>query len=235
MPTYRGTADRPDQAKAIAGVVAVHVALAFLILSGLNVSTVERAVETLKTFTIPKPLPPPERPPPAQKSSVRQEVTKLASTPKKRSEPMPVAAPVANTPMPSPLPATSIAGSGSALNAGGSTQGGAGGAATGSGAGRGGAVDYSRFTPAQLIQNLSRSDYRTIAKGRLPRGRAMLSLRVEQSGIPTHCDVVRSSGDRVVDEGLCPLIEARLRFRPALDDEGRPIPYQLQYVATWSL
>ena len=154
MPTYRGTADRPDQAKAIAGVVAVHVALAFLILSGLNVSTVERAVETLKTFTIPKPLPPPERPPPAQKSSVRQEVTKLASTPKKRSEPMPVAAPVANTPMPSPLPATSIAGSGSALNAGGSTQGGAGGAATGSGAGRGGAVDYSRFTPAQLIQNL---------------------------------------------------------------------------------
>jgi protein TonB len=63
----------------------------------------------------------------------------------------------------------------------------------------------------------------------------MLALRVEPSGLPSNCRVVRSSGDRVVDGGLCPLVLSRLRFRPALDDQGRPIPYQLQYVATWQL
>ena len=63
----------------------------------------------------------------------------------------------------------------------------------------------------------------------------MVSLRVEPDGLPTDCRIVRSSGDPGVDAGLCPLVIARLRFLPALDDQGRPIPYQLQYVATWSL
>jgi protein TonB len=63
----------------------------------------------------------------------------------------------------------------------------------------------------------------------------MVSLRVEPDGTATNCRIVRSSGDAGVDAGLCPLIIARLRFRPALDDQGRPIPYQLQYVATWTL
>ena len=63
----------------------------------------------------------------------------------------------------------------------------------------------------------------------------MVSLRVDPSGAATNCRVVRSSGDSVIDGSLCPLVEARLRFRPALDDQGRPIAYQLQYVATWSL
>ena len=44
MPSYRGTADRPDQAKAIAAVIAVHVLLAAVILTGLNVRTVSAAV-----------------------------------------------------------------------------------------------------------------------------------------------------------------------------------------------
>ena len=40
MSSYTGTADRPQRAKAIAAVVAVHAALAFIILSGLNVRIV---------------------------------------------------------------------------------------------------------------------------------------------------------------------------------------------------
>ena len=34
MPSYQGTADRPDRAKAVAAVIAVHAALAFVIISG---------------------------------------------------------------------------------------------------------------------------------------------------------------------------------------------------------
>ena len=56
MSSYRGTADRPgfdnnSRAKAIAAVVAVHAALAFVILSGLNVRMVRSAVERLTTST----------------------------------------------------------------------------------------------------------------------------------------------------------------------------------------
>ena len=154
----------------------------------------------------------------------------------KRAEPSPVVAPPPRIPAPSPLPAAKFAGSGSASTSGASTAGnGTGAGGSGTGVGGGGYGDTSRFTPAQLVRNLTRGDYRSIAQGRLPSGRAMVSLRVEPSGVPSNCRVVRSSGDAGVDSGLCPLIEARLRFRPALDDQGRPIPYELQYVAIWSL
>ena len=52
VSSYRGTAERPDQAKAIIAVVAVHLALAFVILTGLNVRSVSEAVERLKTFNL---------------------------------------------------------------------------------------------------------------------------------------------------------------------------------------
>ena len=52
MSSYSGTADRPDRAKAIAAVVAVHAALAAIILTGLNVRIVRQAVEQLKTIDI---------------------------------------------------------------------------------------------------------------------------------------------------------------------------------------
>ena len=61
MSSYRGTAEGPDQAKAITAVVAVHLALAFVILTGLNVRSVSQAVERLKTFNLEQP---PASPPP---------------------------------------------------------------------------------------------------------------------------------------------------------------------------
>jgi len=91
------------------------------------------------------------------------------------------------------------------------------------------------FTPARLVRNLNRGDYRDLTAGRLPYGRAMVSLQLDTSGLPTDCRVTRSSGDQYVDSGLCPLISRRLRFRPAMDAQGRPIPYRLDYVANWSL
>jgi protein TonB len=126
-----------------------------------------------------------------------------------------------------------VAGTGNTSTSGAAASGsgsGAGGSGSGSGSG-----DYSKFTPARLVRNLSRGDYRQLAAGRMPSGQAMVSLRVDASGVPGNCRVTRSSGDTVVDADLCPLIVSRLRFRPALDDQGRPIPYQLQYVATWRL
>ena len=135
-----------------------------------------------------------------------------------------------------PIAAAKVASTGNAASSGAGAVGtGTGSEGAGSGSGGGGYKDYSRFTAAQLIRNLNRGDYRSIAGDRMPRGSAMVSLRVQPDGTPTDCRILRSSGDAGVDARLCPLIIARLRFRPALDDQGRPIPYQLQYVATWTL
>ena len=234
MSSYVGIANRPDRAKAIAAVVAVHVALAFIILTGLNVRMVRSVVEQLTTIDIREPPPPPPvAPPPAPKP---EQAKKAAGAPAPKAEPAPVVAPQPKIPAPSPIPAAKVAGVGSASSSGAGTSGtgtGAGGA--GNGPGGGGYGDYSRFTPARLVRNLSRGDYRSIAGGRLPRGAAMVHLVVQTNGLPTNCRVVRSSGDPYVDSGLCPLIMDRLRFRPALDDQARPITYQLDYVATWTL
>jgi len=232
MSSYLGTADKPDRAKAITAVVAVHVLLGAIILSGLNGGFVSHAIDTLKTFNIQVPPPPPPKPPPQMQKP--QAAKKPEGAPAKKAEASPVVAPQPKLPIPSPIPAAKVAGTGNAPTSGAGASGngtGAGGSGNGPG---GGGADYSRFTPARLIRNLTRGDYRAIASG-MPAGRAMVSLRVETNGAVSNCRIVRSSGDSGVDAGLCPLITQRLRFRPALDDQGRPIPYSLQYVATWAL
>lgn len=235
MSSYRGTAERHDQAKAIVAVVAVHAALAFIIFSGLDIHNVRQAVEQMTTIAISQPPPPPPiRPPkPAPRP---QAMKKPEGAEAKHAKPTPVVAPPPKLPVPSPIPAAKVEGTGASSSSGAATAGnGTGAGASGSGAGGGGAADYSRFTPARLVRNLSRGDYRALAAGRMPAGRAMVSIRVEPTGQPSNCRVLRSSGDPYVDSGLCPLITNRLRFLPALDDNGRPIPFQLDYVATWNL
>lgn len=235
MNRYRDTAPGQDRAKAVAAVVLVHAGLAAMIMAGLNVRIVEHVVEQLKMFDIDQPKPPPPPPPPPQKAAERgkekegvagkKAVATEVAAPKilPRVEPKIAAA---------PIPAAGSASSSGAASAGSGT--GAGGSGDGLGGGGPGA-DYSRFTPAQLVRNIRRGDYRQIAGERMPQGIAMLSLRVQPDGSADNCRVVRSSGDPFVDGNLCPLVTSRLRFRPALDDRGRPIPYQLQYVARWSL
>ena len=235
MASYRSTG-REDRARALAGVLLVHIVLGAVILSGLNVRIVQHAVEQLKTFDIREPPPPPPQPPPPQQRSERAREEEGAAG--KKAEPSPIVAPKPKIVLPAkpPVPAAPVAGTGSATRLGASTAGtGTGAGGSGSGRGGGGTGDFSGFTPARLVRNLNRSDYRQLTGGRMPYGRAMVSLQLDARGVPVECRIARSSGDSSVDAGLCPLITRRLRFRPALDADGRPIPYRLQYVATWSL
>src|SRR3954465_4173168 len=89
VSSYRGTADRPDQAKAIAAVIGVHAALAFIILSGLNVQMVRQAVEQLTTINIKDPPPPPP-PEPSKPAPKPQAMKKPEGAPAKKAEPSPV-------------------------------------------------------------------------------------------------------------------------------------------------
>jgi len=231
MSSYRGTADRPDKAKAIAAVVLVHVALGTAILTGLNVHTVSRAVERMTTISVIEPPPPPVPPPPAPKP---QQMKKAAGAPAPKAEPTPVVAPPPRIPVQSPIPAAKVAGAGSAPNSGASTAGaGTGAGGTGTGPGGGGYGDYSRFTPAQLVSNIPNYEYRRLASTGIPSGRVGVVILVGREGSVSNCRIARSSGDASIDDLVCQLTVRYVRFRPARDPDGRPVPQDITYFPNW--
>jgi protein TonB len=201
--------------------------LGFGVITGLNVDMVSRAVEHLQAFDInlPKP-PPPEHPRPKPKPTPKAEGAPAAP------KASPVVAPksVVEVPTTQPVAAARQAGTGA------SSANGQGGAGTGTGAGGSGSGPGSGGggnTPALLVRNLSRSDYRRLTSGRMPQGSAGLAIGVDTSGRVNSCRVEHSSGDPVIDAGLCPLVFAELRFEPARNARGQPIPYFTHYLARW--
>ena len=230
MPSYRGTADRPDQAKAIAAVIAIHVALAFIILTGLNVDRVSQAVERLKTFNLQEPPPPPPVQPPPKARSPAQE--KAAGAPAKKAEPSPIVAPPQRIPAPSPLPAAKVAGSGSATSSGAGASGtgtGAGGTGTGTGSGGGGG-----FTPARKISKIPDREYRRFAATGIASGSVAIAVRVNADGSVSNCRVARSSGNSVADSLMCQLFVQYVRFDPARDPAGRAVAQDITWVPIWA-
>lgn len=235
LVTYQ-VSNREEKAKALAGVAIVHIALGAVILTGLNVENVRHVVERLKTFDITEEPPPPPQPPPPQPRADRAKEEEGAAG--KKAEPSPIVVPKPKIELPAkpPVAAAPVAGTGSATRSGAANYGtGPGAGGSGSGRGGGGAGDFSGFTPARLVRNLNHGDYRQLAAGRLPNGRATLWIEVDTAGLPAKCRIVQTSGDPMVDSGLCPLVARRLRFRPAMDAERRPITYSLNYIANWSL
>lgn len=221
---------RTDRWKAITAVAAVHLVLGAVIITGLNVEMVRDTVERLQSFDVTLEQPPPEQPPP----EVRQD---RAEQPEGETgaAPTEIVAPEPRIPTEQPVAAAPVAGTGTASTTGTGTSGqgpGAGSGRTGTGGGGTGAPGAGN-TPARLVRNISRSDYRRLTSGRMPAGSAGLAIGVDRTGRVNSCRVVHSSGDPVIDAGLCPLVAARLRFEPARDAQGRPIPYFTQYMARW--
>jgi periplasmic protein TonB len=244
VATYRGTAEKKDRAKALAGVVLVHAALGALILSGLSVSTVSAAVERLKTFNITETPPPPpivEPPPPPRpdESSAPKDEAAPANI---RSRPTPVVAPTPPIPLPieqrirtaevrGPEGLDRTAGAanvrGPGTGAGGQGLGFGGGGAGGTGTGAG-------YTPARRISKIPDREYRRIvAASGMSRGTIGLTLKVERDGRPSDCRIARSSGNSGVDSLFCQLALQHVRFRPARDPEGRPVAQDITWYPDW--
>ena len=226
MAYYTGTVSRPDRAKAVAAVVAVHAALAVALLIGLRVGVVREAVQRMTTIDIREPPPPPpvKPPPPAPRP---HQAEKPAGAPAPKAEPTPVVAPQPKLPLPSPIPAAKIAGTGSASSSGAGTSG-TGTGAGGSGYGPGGG-GTGGFTPAQ-----KNSEYRRLAfASGMDRGTVGLSIRVTPDGRATNCRVVRSSGSPIADSLMCQLTEEYVRFLPARDPQGRAIAQDVTWYPNW--
>jgi protein TonB len=230
LPSYRGTADRPDRAKAIALVVAVHVALAFVIVSGLNVRMVTKAVEQLKTFNLQTPPPPPPvQPPPKPRPGKAKEPQ---GAPAKKAEPTPVVASAPRIPAPSPIPAAKVAGTGSASTSGAGTSGtGTGAGGTGNGTGGGGT---GGFTPARKLTKIPDREYRRFAATGIASGSVAIGVRVNPDGSLSNCHVLRSSGNASADALMCQLFVQYVRFSPARDAAGQAIAQDITWVPIWA-
>ena len=232
MPSYRGTADRPERAKAIAAVVAVHIALAFIILSGLNVRMVSRAVEQLTTINISQPPPPPRVEPPPKPAPQPRAAKKPQGAPAKKAEAAPVVAPQPRLPVPSPVPAAKVAGAGSASTSGNAAAGNGTGAG-GAGNGPGGGGDYSGFSPARRISKIPDREYRALAGTGLRSGSVGVTIRVNADGSVSNCRIARSSGDGSIDALMCRLTVTYIRFDPARDRSGRPVAQDITFFPNW--
>jgi protein TonB len=231
MSSYRGTADTPSRAKAIAAVIAVHAALGAAILTGLNVDMAERVIERLQTIDIRLPPPPPPEPPP-RPAREEKKVELEEGAAGKKAEPTPVVAPKPRIPVQSPIPAAPVAGTGSATTAGAANYG-TGTGAGGSGTGRGGGGDYSKFTPARRISKIPDREYRRLAATGIRRGSVGVTIKVNTDGSPSNCRIARTSGDGAIDALMCQLTVRYVRFRPALDDRGRPVPQDITFYPNW--
>lgn len=240
MTYYRGTAEGPDKAKAIAAVALVHLGLGAAILTGLNSETVSRTVESISVFDVAREQPPPPSPPPEPKPSAPAKLEQGAAG--KKAEPSPIVLPKPRVEVPakSPIAAAPVAGTGSAATAG-AANAGTGPGAGGEGAGRGGGgtgaggPDYSRFTPAQRISRIPNREYRRlVATSGRSHGTVGITLKVNTDGRPSNCRIVRSSGDPSVDGLMCQLALAHVRFRPARDDRGQPVAQDITWFPDWA-
>lgn len=232
MSSYRGTADRPDQAKAIAAVAAVHIALAFVILSGLSVTTVRQAVERLTTIEIPEPPPPPPVPPPPKPSPKPEAMKKPEGAQAEKAEPAPIVAPQPKLPVQSPIPAATIAGTGSSSTFGAALAGNGTGAG-GAGNGPGGGGNFAGFTPARRVTRIPNREYRRLASTGIASGSVGVTIRVNPDGRVSNCRVARSSGDRSIDGLMCELTLQYIRFDPAHDPDGRPVAQDVTFFPNW--
>lgn len=227
---YR-SADNPDRLKALAAVLIVHAALAAALLSGLNVRSVATTIERLKTFDI-NPAPPP--PPPPSRTPERAKEKEGAAG--KKAIPTPVVAPQPRiiVPYKPPVTASRVASTGSAATAGAASAGtGTGAGGSGTGLGGGGSGDFSKFTPARMLNKIPDREYRRISDGRIPHGSATIAFRVNADGRMSKCRIVRSSGDAHVDAIVCEVATRHLRFSPARDPNGRAVAQDMSYTPTW--
>ncbi len=232
---YRTDLNNRDRTGAIAAVLAIHAGLLFLLLtlSGrIELPDPQEALDVIDIIDPPQP-PPPATPSKASKpkekeggsspKNIKSEATPVVA-PKPRVEPLipnPVVA--AETPRQGTAPtqgAASVAGPGTGSGGFGTGTGsGVGGGGPGGGGG-GGAVMRTRLVSPPL----GGRDFPQELLRQWPRGRPLFArFRIAPNGAILACVIDRGTGVPAIDANFCALAARRLRFRPGLDRQGRPV------------
>jgi len=241
---YRPELQNRDKGGVIAAVIAIHVALLFVLLHSSGKIDMTDPQSVTRVFDVNEVPPPPEAlpEPPDEAPETEQppEEEGAASAENLKSQATPIVAPTPPIPLPIPAPvataqtpnegvsptqgAANVAGPGT--GAGGVGTGtGSGGAGSGAGGGGGGG------SRASIVRGIQGREYPEAIQRRWPRGGAIfVRVRVRPDGRLSQCDVQRSFGDRLADEWTCSLLMERGVFRPAIDDRGVPIESWYGYV-----
>ena len=218
---------------AIVGLIAA--ALVF----GLGVRRVVEAAAPLISVSLESPPPPPPapRPPPPRPRTPKAK----AQTSAAEDKPSPrnlrnqatavVAPPVKPIIVPPPVVVAPVAGTGAAANTGASDRAGPGQGAGGFGNGNGGGGnggngegDSDAATEPQPIVDHLRT--RGLPLQLLPPGEPItleVLAEIGADGHVTGCRIARHSRYSDFDQVICPLIEQQYRYRPARDEDGRPV------------
>jgi protein TonB len=236
-----------DRLKSAAGVAAFHALLGYALITGLGFELPGEVADKLQVFDVVEPPPPPpvEKPVPAK---VRVEAPEgAASPPSMKSNPTPIVAPppriqlkvpppVVSVPEPTPVPEGTAPTAGVAAIPGPGTGTGGEGNGTGAGGQGSGTGGGGAGSPARWISGRIRdSDYPRSAVRARASGTVFLRFVVAPSGRVSDCRVTRTSGNRDLDETTCELIVRRFRYRPAIDEDGRPIAQTIRGEHDWEL
>lgn len=232
-----------DRLKSALGVAALHAALGYAFVAGLGFELPATVDSHLKLFDV-RALPPPPVTQADPDSERTPDPEGAAAPPNLKADPAPIVAPKPELviPIPPPVVAAPIAGTGPAPSAGASDRPGpgtgAGGEGTGTGSGRfgSGTGGGGAATPArQIAGRIVDSDYPRAARRARDEGRVRVHFTVATNGRATDCRVVMSSGHPELDTTTCRLIEGRYRFEPARDARGQPVPETKGWEQVWWL
>jgi protein TonB len=205
---------------AIILVALIHLAIGYVLVTGLAYEAVTEAIERVTTVDVEEPPPPPEEeppppppdtppaappppvavPPPINVSRTPPDIrtTTTIPPPAPPALTIPPPAPPAPRPVPAPPPAPPPPP----------------------------AVDRSRGVTPQGQSSWARriqDNYPSRALNEGVEGRVGVSVTVTPQGRATGCSVTSSSGSSVLDQAACRGMESYARFNPALDRDGNPI------------
>lgn len=197
-------------------------------------SSVERAV--LESFTVTVPVAPPPPPPPQAKPDSGK-----AGEEGRKAVPKPVVAPKPPLVVKRAPPAPRASSSGTADTSGARASGsgtGAGGSGSGTGSGTGGGGQGGGIaTRPQLLSGAINAvrDYPMPRGGyQVRRGtEVVVKVTVGMDGRASDCSVFRASPDAEADAITCRLVTQRLRFKPATDAAGNPVPAPFYWRQRW--
>ncbi|WP_234033135.1 energy transducer TonB [Erythrobacter rubeus] len=218
-------------------IILLHVAALYGLARALApefTSSVEDTVVSAFTVTV---TAPPDPPPPENQPEPDEGAQ---GDPGQQAVPQPVTAP--ETPIeqqPVPLPQASSTGTATrsgAREAGDGT--GAAGSGTGTGSGNrgGGQGGVAVSKPVHISGSIDNArDYPIPEGGRSARRGTEVIVRVVVGvdGRARQCSVYRASPDPEADRITCQLVENRLRFRPAQDANGNPVPAPFYWRQRW--
>ncbi|QJU57957.1 energy transducer TonB [Sphingomonas sp. AP4-R1] len=215
-----------DRMIAGSGTALVLASAAGLLMSAFDVSVARIGETALALVDLRPPAPPP--PPPPEPVVPRERAKGAPSPPNLRNKATEIVAkpPVIRLPPPVPVVAAPAPNIGMAAQSGASDRSGPGQGAGGRGDGDGGGGDggEGNGTPPRWVKGrLSFADLPPELRATGWSGTVGVSYAVGVDGRASACRIDHSSGNPVVDAITCRQIEQRFRFRPALDEDDRPV------------